>query len=57
MAEAGLVYTSIAIEHGDEYIRNKVIGKVLDRKKIFEVAKLLKKYKIMTSGAFYYGIS
>ena len=55
MAEAGLVYSSIAIEHGDDYIRNKVIGKVLDRKKIFEVARLLKKYKVMSSGLFIMG--
>jgi len=55
MAEAGLVSASIAIEHGDEYIRNKVIGKSLERKKIFEVAGLLKKHKIMTSGFFIMG--
>ncbi|MDP7194705.1 MAG: radical SAM protein [SAR202 cluster bacterium] len=55
MAEAGFVKVSIAIEHGDDYIRNKVIGKALDRKKIFEVAGLLKKHKIMTSGLFIMG--
>jgi len=55
MAEAGLVTANIAIEHGDDYMRNKVIGKALDRKKIFEVAKLLKKYKIMSIGFFIMG--
>jgi len=55
MAEAGLVNACIAIEHGDENIRNKVIGKVLDRKKIFEVVGLLKKYKIMSVGFFLMG--
>ena len=38
MAEAGFVHAGMPIEHGDEYIRNKVIGKVLDRKKIFEAS-------------------
>ena len=55
MAEAGLVYAGLAVEHGDDYIRNKVIGKALDRKKIFEVAGLLKKYKVMTGGYFIMG--
>ena len=52
MVEAGLACVSLAIEHGDDYIRNKVIGKGLDRKRIFEVAKLFKKYKFLfhTSG-------
>jgi len=55
MAEAGFVHAGMPIEHGDEYIRNKVIGKVLDRKKIFEVARLFKKYKVMTHGMFIMG--
>ena len=55
MVEAGLVNAKIAIEHGDDYMRNKVIGKVLDRKKIFEVAKLLKKYKVISNGLFIMG--
>ena len=55
MAEAGLVCASLAIEHGNDYIRNKVIGKILDRKKIYEVAALLKKYKIMSMGLFIMG--
>ena len=55
MVEAGLVKGQLSIEHGDDYIRNEVIGKALDRKKIFEVAGLLKKYKVMTYGAFIMG--
>jgi len=55
MAEAGLVCASLAIEHGNDYIRNKVIGKILDRKKIYEVAALLKKYKVMSIGQFIMG--
>ena len=55
MAEAGLARASLAVEHGDDYIRNKVIGKILERDKVFEVADLLKKYKIMTHGQFIMG--
>ena len=55
MAEAGLARASLAVEHGDDYIRNEVIGKVLERKKVIEVADLLKKYKIMTHGQFIMG--
>ena len=55
MAEAGLVKTNLAIEHGDDYIRNKIIGKGLDREKIFEVARLFKKYRVMSSGFFIMG--
>ncbi|MDP7195243.1 MAG: radical SAM protein, partial [SAR202 cluster bacterium] len=55
MVEAGLVRASLAIEHGDDYIRNKVIGKNLAREKIFEVAGYLKKYKIMSYGGFIMG--
>ena len=36
-------------------LTSKVIGKVLDRKKIFEVAKLLKKYKVISNGLFIMG--
>jgi len=55
MVEAGLTQVCLAIEHGNEYIRNKVIGKMLDRKKIVEVAAFLKKYKVMTHGLFLMG--
>ena len=55
MVEAGLVQANLAIEHGNEYMRNKVIGKILDRKKIVEVAALLKKYKVMSTGLFIMG--
>ena len=55
MAEAGLVRANLAIEHGDDYIRNKVIGKNLERKKIYEVAEIIKKYKVMVQGLFIMG--
>ena len=55
MAEAGFVKVTISVEHGDDYIRNKVIGKSLPREKIYEVVELLKKYKIMITGYFIMG--
>jgi len=55
MAEAGFVKATISVEHGDDYIRNKVIGKSLPREKIYEVVELLKKYKIMITGYFIMG--
>tara|TARA_A100001015_G_scaffold321655_1_gene453761 strand:- start:3457 stop:4974 length:1518 start_codon:yes stop_codon:yes gene_type:complete len=55
MVEAGLVYANLAIEHGDDHIRNNIIGKNLERDKIFEANKLLKKYKIKTVGMFLMG--
>ena len=55
MAEAGFVYANLAIEHGNDYIRNEIIQKNLDRKKIFEVAGLFKKYKIMATAMFIMG--
>lgn len=55
MVETGLVYANLAIEHGDDHIRNNIIGKNLDRKKIFEVNALLKKYKVKTVGMFLMG--
>lgn len=55
MAEAGLARASLAVEHGDDYIRNEVIGKNLERKRVIEVANLLKKYKIMSHGQFIMG--
>ena len=55
MAEAGLVKANLAIEHGDDYVRNKVIGKSLERKKIFEVSKMIKKHNIMAMAWFIMG--
>tara|TARA_B100000315_G_scaffold168862_1_gene157429 strand:+ start:3485 stop:4945 length:1461 start_codon:yes stop_codon:yes gene_type:complete len=55
LADAGLIRTNVAIESGSDYIRNLVIGKELEREKIYEVCKLLKKYKIMTGGFFVIG--
>lgn len=53
MVEAGLVRISLAIESGSDYIRNKVMGKRLDRGKIFEVVQLAKHYKDLYVKAFF----
>ena len=55
LSDAGLVKTSLAIEHGSDYIRNEVIGKRLSREKISEVVSLCKKYRIKTAGYFIIG--
>mgnify|MGYP001296356739 FL=1 len=55
MVETGLVKINLPIEHGDDYMRNTVIGKNLAREKIYEVAELCKKYNLMTSGYFLMG--
>lgn len=44
LVKAGLVRVSLAIESGSDYIRNKVMGKYLDKEKIYQVIKIFKKY-------------
>lgn len=55
LAEAGCVFASLPIEHGNDKIRNIVIGKNLQRDTIYSTASLLKKYDILTSGSFVMG--
>ncbi|MBF0530246.1 MAG: radical SAM protein, partial [Deltaproteobacteria bacterium] len=55
MVEAGCVYVIPPIEHANEYIRNKIIGKHLSRDKIYEVVALYKKYNLLTRGLFIMG--
>ena len=55
MAEAGLVMCNLAIEHGNDYMRNKIIGKNLERERIFAAAEYLKKYKVLSGGFFIMG--
>ncbi len=55
LAGAGLIRTNVAIESGSDYIRNLVVGKDLEREKIYEVVRLLKKYEVMTGGFFVIG--
>ncbi len=53
LAEAGLVWTPIAIESGSEFIRNKVMGKKLDIKKAFEVAEMFHRHPQIILSAFF----
>lgn len=55
MYRAGCIYAIMPIEHGSDYMRNKIIGKNLPREKIFEVAEHYKKKNILTRGVFIMG--
>lgn len=44
LVSSGLVRVSLAIEHGSEYIRNKIMGKNLSTEKIYSVVNMCKKY-------------
>jgi radical SAM superfamily enzyme YgiQ (UPF0313 family) len=48
MVRAGCTYFILPIEHGNEQIRNQVIGKKLSREKIFEVVEVCKRYNVLT---------
>lgn len=50
---AGLTRAALGIESGSDYIRNKVIGKKLPRKKILETVRLTKEYKQFYVKAFF----
>ena len=49
LARAGGVFARLPIEHGNDDIRNRVIGKRLDRDQIFRTAKWLKRHGMRTS--------
>ncbi len=55
MAAAGCVFVRLPIEHGNDEMRNIIIGKHLKREKIYEAVASLKKYKIFTSSMFIMG--
>ena len=44
LASAGLIRTSISIESGDGYIRNKIMKKNFDQEKIFNVVERIRGY-------------
>jgi len=57
LAEAGLVWAFIAIESGSDFIRNQVMGKRLERSKIFEVVRAFKRQpQILLRGMFIMGM-
>ena len=49
LSMAGCVFARLPIEHGNDYIRNKVIGKNLKREQIFQAANSLRKYGMRLS--------
>jgi magnesium-protoporphyrin IX monomethyl ester (oxidative) cyclase len=53
MCSAGMVRTSLAIESGSEYIRNKVMGKSLSTEQIYKVVNLTKKYNALYVQAYF----
>jgi len=55
MAEAGCVFARLPVEHGNDDMRNMIIGKHLKREKIYDAVASLKKHKIFTSSMFIMG--
>ena len=56
LEKAGCVFVRLAIEHGNDQIRNQVIGKKLNRDKIYEVCTEFKsKFSVRTAGMFIMG--
>ena len=55
LASVGCIYAILPIEHGSDWMRNKIIGKKLPQDKIFEVMNLYKKHKIQTRAMFIMG--
>jgi len=53
MVNAGLVRTSLAIESGSEFIRNRVMKKRLSDEKIYEVIALTRQYPQLFVNAFF----
>jgi radical SAM superfamily enzyme YgiQ (UPF0313 family) len=49
LSKAGCVFARLPIEHGNEFIRNKIIGKNLSREQIFRAAGSLKKFGMRIS--------
>ncbi len=48
MVRAGATYFILPIEHGNDRIRNEIIGKRLSRDKIREVVAICKRYDVLT---------
>jgi anaerobic magnesium-protoporphyrin IX monomethyl ester cyclase len=55
MVQAGCIYVILPIEHGCDRMRNEVIGKKLDREKIFQITELYKRHNLLTRGYFIMG--
>lgn len=55
LAKTGLVAVTFPIEHGDNYIRNEIIGKNVQDEQIYRVVDIFKKYDIFTLAGFIMG--
>lgn len=55
LEQAGCAFVRLPIEHGNDRIRNEVIGKRLGREKIYEVCETFKKTKIRISSMYIMG--
>ncbi len=55
MVEAGCVNVILPIEHGSDHMRNAIIGKKLERDRIFEIAELYKQRDLLTRAVFIMG--
>ena len=53
LVQAGLIRFSVGVESGNDYIRNKVIGKHLSMEKILHFNELIKDYKDLFIKAFF----
>jgi anaerobic magnesium-protoporphyrin IX monomethyl ester cyclase len=53
LVKAGLVRASLAIESGSDYIRNEIMGKHLNKEKIYKVVDIFKKYPEVYVRAFF----
>jgi magnesium-protoporphyrin IX monomethyl ester (oxidative) cyclase len=53
MCGAGLVRASLAIESGNEYLRNKIMHKNLKTEKIYKVVEFAKTFKDLHIAAFF----
>lgn len=53
LVHAGLVRLSLAIESGSDFIRNTIMGKHLQRDKIYDVVRLVKQYPQLYVRAFF----
>lgn len=53
LVELGLTRISLAIESGDDFIRNKIMKKNVSREKIYDVIKICKKHKNLKIRAYF----
>ncbi|ADC62867.1 B12-binding domain-containing radical SAM protein [Allochromatium vinosum] len=55
LVEAGCIYTLMPIEHGNERMRNQIIGKKLPTEKIYEVVENYRKFEVLIRAVFIMG--